>query len=335
MALRFMDGFDHMGGSTGLATKYSTSNGSVSTASARTGANGMSLGSSGAQVTRPLPASGGFVFGCAVKVIGAVAWGTIDLFQAKEGTIVHLTMGCNGSSILQVKRGSTVIATGTQVLGQNNWYYLEFKGVIHVTTGSYEVRIDGVTDIINTVPTNTQNGGLGQWDRLQMNGANHNFDDLYICDTSGTTNNTFLGPCKIQTLLPSTDFTATGSNQGLTPSTGTDHGALVDEVIPNITDFNSSSTPGAKDTYRFPALAGVTGSILGIQTNIYAAKTDAGTQTICSVVRAGGTDYDGPTAVPTTSFGYVTNVREINPFTGLAWTSADIATIEVGMKVVS
>lgn len=333
MALLFLDGFDHMGGGAGLSSKWGTSNGSISANSARTGFNGLSL--SGSQISRALPAAGGFVFGCAMRVTGTVQWSNYDLFQAREGTTVHLAMGTNGSNFLQVKRGSTTIATGTQLLIQNNWYYFEFKGTIDPTTGIFEVRIDGVPDIVGA-PQNTRNGGTsGQWDRLCLNGSNHNFDDLYVFDQSGSMNNTFAGSCKVETLLPLTDASGVGSNQGLTPSYGTDHGALVDESIPNISDYNSSFTVGAKDTYKFPSLVLASGGILGIQTNLYAAKTDAGTRTVCSVVRAGGTDYDGPTQSPTTSFGYITNVRQVNPATGVQWTPAEINALEVGMKVVA
>jgi hypothetical protein len=143
------------------------------------------------------------------------------------------------------------------------------------------VRIDGVTEVALTASgVDTRNAGTGLWDRVGL-GCNSGsttftyYDDFYVCDTSGSApRNTFLGPVtKVETLYPQTDGVAAGSNAGLTPSTGTDHGALVDETPPNQTDYNSSATVGAKDTYNYPSMA-LTGVILGIQTNLYCQKSD-------------------------------------------------------------
>lgn len=336
MALLFIDGFDHMVGSTGLSSKWGTVGGTVSTASARSGAVGLNVTST--QISKALPASGGFVFGVAVKVIGTVLWGSYDLLQARESTTVHLTLSTNGSNQLCVKRGSTVLATGTTFLAQNNWYYIEFKGVIDSVAGSYAVQIDGVAEPnLSATAVNTRNGGTtGQWDRLALNGSNHNFDDLYVCDLSGSANNDFLGSCKVETRMALADFVLPGSNHGLTPSTGTDHGALVDETTPNASDYNYSDTVGTKDTYKLPALAFTpSGAVYGIQTNLFVAKSDSGTRTVCAVVRSGGTDYDGTGFVPSTSFGFRSEIRQVNPATGLPWTVADLNALEVGMKIVS
>jgi hypothetical protein len=339
MALLFLDGFDHIGtfGSSLPVAKWASSSGSnvePSTTVARTGPCALRIGHGGNTIiSRAFPASGGAVVGVALQM-SAVASSAGDLIQIREGTTVHVAVGLTTAGLLTVKRGSTVLATGTTALAINSWYYLELKTVIHDTTGTYELRIDGVPELGPTTGVDTNNAGAtGQWDRLCLlsySGSGYNYyDDVYVCDTSGATQNTFLGVCKIETLLPQT---GNGTNVGLTPSTPTDHGALVDENPPNTTDYNSSATVGAKDTYHYPSLA-LTGSILGIQTNLYVAKSDAAARTVCAVVRAGGTDYDGANVAPLTTFSYVTEVRALNPNTGLAWTAADITALEAGMKV--
>jgi hypothetical protein len=344
MALLFFDGFDHYGDgagvgslSTGLAKWGASTGGSapaVTNSLARTGT--CSLRSAGAADvnTKPLPASGGAVVGMAFRqsVIQAT-----DIFQVKEGaSTVHMAVAITASGTLQVKRGSTVLATGTKVIAVNSWYYLELLTVIHDTTGSYELRVDGLMELSAT-GTDTRNAGTtGQWDRIQVMGTFSTLqylDDLYVCDTSGSApTNTFLGPVKIETLFPQTDAVSAGSNAGLTPSTGTDHGALVDEPVPNTTDYNSSPTVGLKDTYQYPAMT-LTGVILGIQTNLFCQKSDATARTVCAVVRSGGTDYDGASVSPLTTWGYLSEVRALNPATSAPWTTTEIAALEAGMKV--
>jgi hypothetical protein len=284
-----------------------------------------------------LSATGGVVVGFALRQ-DAASTNTSDLLQVREGTTVHLALALTTGQQLVVKRGPTVLATGTTVLALNNWYYIELKGTIHDTTGSYEVRIDGVSEAVLTATgVDTRNAGTtGQWDRFYLGGVvtgNTYIDDVYICDQSGAApRNTFLGPVKVETLLPQTDAVAAGSNAGLTPSTGTDHGALVDENPPNTSDYNSSPTVGLKDTYNYPSLT-LTGTILGVQSNLYVAKSDAAVRQVCAVVRAGGVDYDGANVSPLTTFSYFSEVRAQNPNTAADWTSSDIASLQAGMKV--
>lgn len=337
MALLFIDGFDHMGTSgTLLSTKYnSIGSAAVASGSARTGAAGLRLTSSGGAFveTKTLPASGGAIVGLAWRFTAFSA--NTDLIEVKETSTLHVALGVTTGGLLTVKRSTTVLATGSTVLAINTWYYLELKCTIHDTTGSYEVRIDGVTELTGS-SADTRNGGTGVWNRIVIGTGPSNdnsIDDFYVCDDSGSSpTNTFLGVCKVETLLPQTDATAAGSNAGLTPSTGTDHGALVDENPPNTSDYNSSASVGVKDTYCVPSLA-LTGTILGIQTNLYAAKSDAGARSVCAVVRSGGTDYDGSNVSPSTTFGYFSEVRALNPNGNVAWTSGAIDSLEAGMKV--
>jgi len=342
MALLFFDGFDHYGVSgdplpLGKWGSTATSDGSVQSTFARTGGFSYRAATliTTSIITKPFVTSGGAIVG--VAWYNPLAFAVGDLLQVLEGAIVHVALGVTAGGLLTVKRGSTVLATGTTPLVLNGWNYLELSATIHDTAGAYAVRINGAPEAALTVTgVDTRNGGTGVWDRINLgNGANGQtyFDDFYVCDTSGAApRNTFLGPVKIETLLPQTDAVAAGSNAGLTPSTGTDHGALVDEPAPNTSDYNSSPTVGLKDTYNYPPLA-LSGPILGIQTNLYVSKSDAVVRQVCAVVRAGGTDYDGANVSPSTTFGYFSEVRAQNPNTGVDWTAADIAALQAGMKV--
>jgi hypothetical protein len=329
MALLFFDGFDSSG-ATALVTKYSSSS-AVNTDSTnqRTGNYCVWFTSASSfLVTKTLPASGGAIVGVAVRL---PSYAADDILQIREGSTTHMTVALDTAGKLSVKRGTTTLATGTTVLTLSNWYYIELKTVIHDTTGSYELRIDTVTELSDAVEDTRNGGTTGQWDNIVINCAAVGtlVDDFYVCDTSGSTNNDFLGPVKVETLLPQT---GNGTNTGLTPSTGTDHGALVDESPANTSDYNSSATVGVKDTYHYPSLS-LTGAVLGIQTNLYVAKSDTAARTVCAVVRSGGTDYDGANVSPGTTFGYFSEVRATNPATGLAWTTADVNGMEAGMKV--
>jgi hypothetical protein len=343
MALLFFDGFDHAGQTTAIhASKYDTFPGTgfaLSNSQARTGTTSLWFSSTSllyTAITKLFPVNGNIaIVGVALRMTTTPS-SLDDLLHVREGTIVHVAVSVNSSRQLVVRRGTTTLATGTTVLALNTWYYVELKTTIHDTTGAYEVRIDGVSEgALTATGVDTNNAGTSTWNNIELMGPGGNtfVDDFYICDGSGAApRNTFLGPVKVETLYPQTDAVAAGSNAGLTPSTGTDHGALVDENPPNTTDYNSSPTVGLKDTYNYPSLT-LTGSILGIQTNLYVAKSDTAARQVCAVVRAGGVDYDGANVSPLTTFSYFSEVRAQNPNTSNDWTSSDIASLQAGMKV--
>jgi len=346
-----MDGFDHYGTSGIIYTLGKWASGAAdaiaATSPVRTGSHSLRLygNNPGHAISKPLsPASTGFVVGLAFNPTIAFT-GTNDLILIREGTTVHLTLSVSAAGVFLVRRGTTTLATGTTAIVLNSWTYLEFKGIIHDTTGSYEVKIDTVTEaaLTNAGPTDTRNGGTtGQWDRVclinpYLANTVAYVEDFYICDTSGSApRNDFLGAVKIETLYPQTDAVAAGSNAGLTCSTGTDHGALVDETTPNTSDYNSGSTVGVKDTYNYPAMA-LAGTVLGVQANLYMQKTDATARTVCTVTRSASTDSDGANVSPLTSWAYFSEVRAQDPNAGspIEWTVAAVNAAQFGMKVTS
>jgi hypothetical protein len=353
MALLFMDGFDYYGNGAlltdfGKWDYFPTGGGSNSTVvrtdRSRTGVASLrfeyagSANNNGAICKPLLPSGGGFV---GFAVYQTPSWHTStsnNLVEIRENTTVHLALAVSGTGMVSIKRGATTLATSTTPFVTNSWVYVEWGFVIHGTTGSYEVRVDGVADpLLTATGVNTQNGGTGLWDRVGWanvgtsggSGTTGQFiDDVYVADVSGPAPlNTFLGSVKIEALIAQT---GNGSNVGLTPSTGTDHGALVDDPVPNITDYNGSATVGAKDTYNLPSPV-LTGEVLAVQVNLFASKSDTGGRQVCAVVRHGGADYDGPNMPLSTSFKYVTSV--IPRPGGGAWTTADLIALEAGMKV--
>jgi hypothetical protein len=348
MALLFVDGFDHSGTSSTIhQTKYTSASGGgailIVSTPVRTGTGALRYqGVGGAMALdrgiSPIAMGTAFITGFAYQKAATPGSVNTICLSGEAGVAAHIGVAINTAGQLFVYRGTTAtaLATGSTVLANNAWYYIELKGVIHDTTGSYELRLDGATELTAT-NVDTRNGGSGVVNTITLNctvaSINFHYDDFYICDGTGSApTNTFLGAIKVETLLPQTDAVATGSNAGLTPSTGTDHGALVDENPPNTTDYNSSPTVGVKDTYQYPPMA-LTGTIVGVQTNLYVAKSDATARSVCAVVRTNSVDYDGANVNPTTSFTYLSEVRALNPNSGVAWTTSDIASIQAGMKV--
>jgi hypothetical protein len=288
--------------------------------------------------TLVLPASGGFVVGVAIYPINT-STATVEFIRIREGNVTHVALALVVGQILQVRVNGIALAIGTHPpIPVGSWTYVEFKGTID-SAGSYEVRLDGVSVPSLTGTGNTRNGGVtGQWNQVGVLAPVQAWegysDDLYVCDQSGPApRNTFLGPVKIETMYPQTDAVAVGSNTGLTP-TGSDHGAMVDETPANTSDYNQSATIGAKDTYHFPTPI-LAGTIMGVQTNLFVAKSNSTLRQACPVVRTDdGVDHDGPNISLLTTFQFSSLVWPQCPkTTPEEWTVTSLTALQVGMKV--
>lgn len=333
MALLFIDGFDHYA-TADMLKKWSTQgtySPTINATAGRRGGGGLVVGSTSTStsLSKSLSAVSTVIVGVAFKIGSTAQAGeTIRLY---EGATQHISLYYS-SGTFKLYRGSntgTLLATGTTSVSASTWVYIELKVTIHDTTGAYELRLNGVTEFSAT-NVDTRNGGTsGVVDSVSLGGYTGTFDDFYLCDTSGTTNNNFLGDCRIDTLYPS----GAGNYTQFTPSTGSNY-TCVDETTPNTTDYVSSATSGNRDSYAFADLAALgSESIYGVQVNAYAQKSDAGTRSLGTMVRLSGTDADGASVgLGTTTYSYISQVFEKDP-SAAAWTEANVNAAEFGVKV--
>ncbi|HET6380182.1 MAG TPA: hypothetical protein VFH63_03995 [candidate division Zixibacteria bacterium] len=235
---------------------------------------------------------------------------------------------------LQRFEGHPSWATGTTLIGDAEWHYVEIKAIIHDTTGSIEVRLDGSTEI--TFNGDTRNGGSGVINRLVVmreaagfsSGDEIRQHDIYVCDSSGSVANNFLGPVRVGALFPS----GSGNSTQWTPSAGSNY-QTIDEAAPNgDTDYNESTTPGNIDTVAMGNLPVSAAAIYGIQHLTYARKTDAGARTLRQVIRSGGTNFEGPDLTVLDTYKYFLKTYTLDPATNAAWTESGINALEAGYK---
>lgn len=338
MALIFMDGFGHYDASD--ITKKWTSNNSGSNAveasAGRRGGGAFKSYTSSGFITKTLPASyETAICGFAFSPI-SVGVSSRNILEFLDGATLHLALRYNiAGGTISVMLGAAVLATTSVAIGVGGGYaYVEFKATIHDTVGSYELRINGVA-ALSASNVDTRNGGNASINAIKLgnsgtSGHTAYFCDLYVCDASGSVNSDFLGDVRIDTIYPN----GAGTHQSWTPSTGTDHAALVDEMAPNTTDYLTGGAAGTKETLGLQDLT-VNGAILGIQANNAIAKTDAGACTIKNLIRSGSTESSGPTFAPSTSYLYSSSIHEADPATGAPWLTAAINALEAGAEVVS
>lgn len=99
----------------------------------------------------------------------------------------------------------------------------------------------------------------------------------------------FIGDRRWEPITPTADLTY----RQWTPSTGTDHYALIDEVPPNTTDYNSTYTVNAKDSFDVSPPAGPTSTEALLALTMFCQKTAGGANAIKGLMRLAGTDRLG------------------------------------------
>lgn len=276
------------------------------------------------------------IVGCAINITGFNA-GTMQIFQLVDSATLQVDLRLDATGHPQVTRNGTVLGTSTYVFNLGIEHYIELKCKIDDSVGTYEVHVDGVqvlvgssADTKNTANATADRVVFGPFGSGSTGVVGARIDDIYICDSSGSANNDFLGDIRVDAVLPSGD----GSNSGLTTSTGSAHAALVDETpATDDTDYNQSASVGNKDTYAFTDITHTPSAIFGAQVCLQAKKDDAGARSICAVTRSGGSDFDGSAQVLSTSYAVFRTMLELDPNTSAAWTKTNLNAAEFGMKV--
>jgi hypothetical protein len=262
----------------------------------------------------------------------ALPGGIATFFGVEEGAsnAEHLQLRLHPSGALSVTQNSSPVvpATAGGVITGATWQYIEFAWYIHQTTGSLEVRVNGVPVLTGT-NIDTLWTATGIWTGVTFGGGTSTLgidvDDVYVAD-----DNVFRGDHRIMCVVASP---GNGTYTDWTPSEGTNHGALVDDPTPNITDFNSAGIIGMRDTYNFAAL-GVPGIVAGVQTNAYMKADVAGTRHVVPTTRApGGPAYDANGHILGPDWQYYTEFLSTNPVTVAPWTVTEIDDTEFGVKV--
>jgi len=339
MTLRFADSFDYYA-TADITKKWTATDGTAPTIQSGAGRRGsqcLRIPNAASSVSKALDAHASWVIAFAFNP-GSLPSSAVRIAVAFDAATEHLRLRLNTDGTVSVLRGgSTVLSTSAVSINFGSYGFLEWKFTINDTTGSYDVRYNGVS-ITSGSGVDTRNGGNATVNLIQLrssaetSGSNWDIDDLCICDGAGSVNNDFLGDVRVDYYLPS----GNGNSSQLAGSDGnsTDNYALVDEALQNgDTDYVQSATVNQKDTYAFSDMAHTPTDIFAVQINMVARKDDSGTRSICAVTRSGGSDTDGATQALSTSYLSLREILETDPNTAAAWTRTNFNNAEFGAKV--
>jgi hypothetical protein len=255
-------------------------------------------------------------------------------WMLSEGT-QGMGIGVDDSGVVRVYRGGSIIAESTEILIRSNkWVYVEFKVVCDNTNGSYELRINGETILSDSGIDTQQNQPYH--DQVFIRGYQYSasytphIDDYYICDSTGSKHNDFLGQQRISPIWPNADT----ADIDWTPSAAVDHYTLVDEVDPDDdSEYVEDTVTDNEDIYEYSDISDLD-IVEAVCLCTEVRVTDVTSYDLKTVVKSGGTKYDSA-ADTIGSTEYLTNLRLMadDPDTGTDWAVSGVNGLEMGVKV--
>lgn len=242
----------------------------------------------------------------------------------------YLTLGSDGT--LSVWYQSKAIQLGIATITTGKHYYIEISGYRTpiANDGGVKVAVNGETVfsqssmLVNTTVIDVWFNAPSAVD-LYLSG-------IYVLRGGSESGPQLLGPIWVKALPPITD----GTYSELTPSTGTDHYAVIDESQPNTADYLALNETGpAQELFTVEAL-GETDSVKAVCPMVYAcAQTQDATAGQVEIwIRQGTTDFIVAGPVDTDRDNRYYSGGDITQMaSSLAWTAAAIASAEFGFEI--
>ena len=273
-----------------------------------------------------------FVYGTSGAPLGGIKW------MANTTVLGYIQFSTDGFPKIYV--GTTLKTTLSDVPAflPDTFYLVEIHVIIHDTTGTIELKINGVqagswmgdtkpgADTDATAIAIYHNGGAsGQ-------GCAY-FDDIAVNNTAEAVDNSWCGDGHVIALKPnangdSSDFTGSDGNS-------TDNYLLVDDV-PHDSDttYVESATADHTDLYNLAACGLSNVEIQRVLVEAIAKDTDTADGTVKLLSKAGSTTSETSVDLSTSYALYKGTEMLVNPDDSAAWETSDLDALQAGIKVV-
>lgn len=239
----------------------------------------------------------------------------------------------------------TELGVSDSAISSNAFEFLQFK-ITHGETGSIEVRrgdgsvfwlLEGVNTAISGSDRSasmliggygapyTSNKGTLQPHYLRAIVSDVNILNETVNGDDALDPVTFIGDRHWQVLTPSSD----GFYTDWTPSTGSNHAALVNTIPPNTATFNSTSTGGDRDSFLMTGASGPSTASVILAYTPYLQKNTGGDVPVNGFFRLSGSDRSGTEFQAPSPWAYKQSFLASKPGGG-AITVADVNSGEHG-----
>ena len=362
MALQFMDGFDHyylsndvgfQGGAAATGQKWdgNLSNGELypQLDSGRFGGRALRLKAStgAASINKIIPTPRDeFIVGFAYRPAAGATHDTQISFTMSGGGFTILKLQPNtGQVVIDTPVTPAVVTSGTGIITNGLWHYIEFRVLEHNSAGEVECKINEVT--VATITGINTGADSGLMTLLTVaatsNAMLDHIDDLYLLDTTGSINNDFLGDSRISA-LPTLSNGATNNFTLFDDGTQSYSPIVVNsEAVRNGEDatvgrdhnYVESGLIGAREIYNHVAFSASPITIHGVQVVNNARKTSTGVLKYRDEITIAGTQFDNSVDVIASTGDYhmSTYIRDTDPSDDAAWTVDKVNDVDIGFSI--
>lgn len=336
MALLFTEGFDSYPNPIPLWYKWSRE----TTATRITGRTGYGMQVAPLDfVSKTVANSSTLILGFAIKPTntGLATHYIAQIFNYKDQSVIKI--GLSGYTTVFIEDFNAVVDTTTFNLPLNQWSYIEVKVTQAISSApAGSVKLQGTVGPVKMIFYTSPGGRDFNAPSVTTvcscvfyGDGNQQYDDVYICDTTGTANNTFLGAVKINTFFPTgngfiTQFTPVGA--------GTNYQAVNNPVLTPDTAYVESRIIGDRDLYKGGGLVLTPGdSIAALVVNAVVRKDKSGYGHVKLPVRLNATENDGNDYYVPSGYQVFQRLFDVNPITSMAWVENDVNNLQAGVKI--
>jgi len=286
--------------------------------------------------TPDLGNQGTWIVGFAFKHDVLTSISAFDILQIFDGITAQVSLNFDPlSQMFSITRGNgTVLGTGSTVIPNDSWFYVEMKVVIDSSVGTIDLNINEISDI-SVTGLNTKNSSNSYANFITFPHPNGYFikywlDDIYVLDGTGSVNNDLLGDMKVEMLRTSGEgaYTSWSSNNGNIPRW------KAVQVLD--TNFVSTTTNGNKGTFNFSPLQKLNSGFAAVAVNVFARNSSPSTHTVDVVLKSGATEIlSTDQTIDQITYRRVQLIQETDPDTTATWTSEGINAVDCGIKLIS
>lgn len=356
--LIFCDGFDHYGldetnMTDGAYAQVDSAalQWALSTTIPRTGTHNLRRGVSGlGQVRRVFP--GGLE--TSVGQAAAVRFSNLPtsnnvyvLYDFRDtANAIQISLIVQSTGILSVKRGNMtsgveIGVTLTPAVVAEAYQHIETFVTFNNTTGSIEVRVNGVT-VISETGIDTVSSSNEEASQVALH-CGHNItsatghgvitdvDDYFCYDDSGSFNNTFIGDRRVLTLFPDADT----AQADWTPLSGTGF-SNIDEPDPDDdTTYISTAAGGSPNPVSEFSMENLPAGVSTISAVVIVnrmKKTEAGLANVLPSIVSGSSEAPGEDHPLTEAYAYYHEVIEADPDTSSPFTPSAVDSAKLKLE---
>lgn len=266
----------------------------------------------------------------------------VAIWVMQSGQLKVMRALSPGLGIVTGANNFVELGTSTSAISSSSFDFLEFKIVHHPSAGSVEIKRNHAA-FYTLTNVNTGISGVNNSSSVVVGGFNASSSvsrfqlfgtvtDFYLLNTVANPDDAldpvdFIGDRHWEPITPTADAFYTA----WTPSTGVSHFALIDEVPPNTSDYNSTTTLNAKDSFDVSAPTGPTTASALLALTMYCQKTTGGSNAIKGLIRLAGADRLGTEFQVPSPWAFRQSFLASKPGGG-AITLADIAAADLGYE---